>query len=202
VGPPLPGVEIKIADDGEILARGPNVMIGYYRKPDLTAEVLRDGWFHTGDIGKFDEAGYLVITDRKKDLLVTSGGKKIAPQPLEGLFKDDPLVAEAVIVGENRNFPAVLLVPDFAVLASRLNAELMGSREHLVTKDEVVALYQHVVDRVNTDLAQFERIKRFALLPNEFSIEHGELTPTMKVRRQVVEERWREVIDGLYARPN
>ncbi len=202
VGPPLSGVDIRLADDGEILARGPNVMIGYYRRPDLTEEVLQDGWFHTGDIGRFDEAGYLVITDRKKDLLVTAGGKKIAPQPLENLFRNDPLVAEAVVVGENRKFPSVLIVPDFGVLQMRLDAEPAGPRERLLTRDEVVQLYQRVVDRVNTDLAQFERIKRFALLPSEFSIEQGELTPTMKVRRNVIEERWRDVIDGLYANPS
>ncbi len=202
VGPPIPGVEIRIGDDGEILARGPNIMVGYYRKPELTAEVLRDGWFHTGDVGHFDEAGYLVITDRKKDLLVTSGGKKIAPQPLENLFKSDPLVAEAVVVGENRKFPSVLIVPDFAVLETRLGVEAPGTREHLLTRSEVTNLYQGVVDRVNTELAQFERIKRFALLPGEFSIEQGELTPTMKVRRNIIEERWKEVIEGLYANPS
>ncbi len=202
VGPPLPGVEIRIAEDGEIVARGPNVMIGYYRKPELTAEALKDGWFHTGDVGHFDEAGYLVITDRKKDLLVTSGGKKIAPQPLENKFKSDPLVAEAVVIGENRKFPSVLIVPDFGVLAARLNAELSGPRERLLTREEVLHLYQGVVDRINGDLAQFERIKRFALLPGDFSIEQGELTPTMKVRRQIVEDRWRDVIEGLYANPS
>jgi long-chain acyl-CoA synthetase len=202
VGPPLAGVDIRIADDGEILARGPNIMVGYYRKPELTAEALKDGWFHTGDVGHFDEAGYLVITDRKKDLLVTSGGKKIAPQPLENMFRSDPLVAEAVVVGENRKFPSVLIVPDFAVLETRLDVEAAGPRERLLTRSEVVNLYQGVVDRVNTELAQFERIKRFALLPGEFSIEHGELTPTMKVRRNIIEDRWRDVIEGLYANPS
>jgi len=202
VGPPIPGVEIRIAEDGEILARGPNVMTGYYRKPELTAEALQDGWFHTGDVGRFDEAGYLVITDRKKDLLVTSGGKKIAPQPLENLFRSDPLVAEAVVVGEKRKFPSVLIVPDFAVLLARLDAEPAVPRERLLTREDVQHLYQRVVDRVNTDLAQFERIKRFALLPGEFSIDRGELTPTMKVRRNVVEDRWRDTIEGLYATPS
>ena len=202
VGPPLTGVEIRIADDGEILARGPNVMVGYYGKPELTAEVLKDGWFHTGDVGHLDEAGYLVITDRKKDLLVTSGGKKIAPQPLENMFKSDPLIAEAVVVGENRKFASVLIVPDFGVLESRLAAEPAGPRERLLTRTDVMSLYQGVVDRVNADLAQFERIKRFALLPGEFSIEQGELTPTMKVRRGIVEERWRDVIEGMYANPS
>ncbi len=202
VGPPLPGVEIRIAEDGEILARGPNIMVGYYRKPELTAEVLRDGWFHTGDVGRFDEAGYLSITDRKKDLLVTSGGKKIAPQPLENMFRGDPLVAEAVVIGENRKFPSVLIVPDFAVLETRLNVEAPGPRERLLTRSDVTDMYQEVVDRVNIELAQFERIKRFALLPGEFSIEQGELTPTMKVRRNIIEERWRDVIEGLYSNPS
>jgi long-chain acyl-CoA synthetase len=202
VGPPLAGVDIRIGEDGEILARGPNIMVGYYRKPELTAEALKDGWFHTGDIGHFDEAGYLVITDRKKDLLVTSGGKKIAPQPLENLFRNDPLVAEAVVVGENRKFPSVLIVPDFAALETRLGVEPAGPRERLLTRGEVLKLYQTVVDRVNSELAQFERIKRFALLPGEFTIEQGELTPTMKVRRNIIEERWRDVIEGLYANPS
>jgi len=201
VGPPLAGVDIRIAEDGEILARGPNVMLGYYRKPELTAEALRDGWFHTGDVGRFDEAGYLVITDRKKDLLVTSGGKKIAPQPLENMFKSDPLVAEAVVVGESRKFPSVLIVPDFAALETRLGVEPAGPRERLLTREEVTQLYQRVVDRVNTELAQFERIKRFALLPGEFTIEQGELTPTMKVRRNIIEQRWHDVIEELYANP-
>jgi long-chain acyl-CoA synthetase len=119
VGPPLPGVELRIGDHGEILARGPNVMSGYYKRPDLTAEVLEDGWLYTGDIGEIDQDGYLTITDRKKDIIVTSGGKKIAPQPLENTLKAEPLVAEAVIIGEQRRFPAVLIVPNFAVLARR-----------------------------------------------------------------------------------
>jgi long-chain acyl-CoA synthetase len=200
VGPPLPGVELRIGDHGEILARGPNVMAGYYKRPDLTAEVLKDGWFHTGDIGEIDQDGYLTITDRKKDLIVTSGGKKIAPQPLENTLKADPLVAEAVIIGEQRRFPAVLIVPDFAALAAR--AETLGlgglSRDQLLRHPSVQALYQEALDRLNTRLAQFERIKRFALLPSEFTMERGELTPTMKVRRKVVEDRWKNLIDDLY----
>jgi long-chain acyl-CoA synthetase len=201
VGKPLPGVEVRIGPDGEILVRGPNIMRGYYRRSDATAETLAGGWLHTGDIGELSADGYLTITDRKKDLIVTSGGKKIAPQPLENLLKTDPLVSEAVLIGEQRKFPAALLVPDFARLEARIEAMKLraASREELVRHPEVLRLYQDVLDRLNGSLAQFERVKRFALLPTEFTMERGELTPTMKVRRQVVEQRWRPLIDTIYA---
>jgi long-chain acyl-CoA synthetase len=192
VGRALPGVDLRIAEDGEILARGPNVMSGYYNKPDATADAIKDGWFHTGDIGTLDEQGYLTITDRKKDLLVTSGGKKIAPQPIEAVLKRNPLVAEAVLLGDRRKYVAVL---------ERRLKELgrpPGSREELVTRADVLSLYQEIIDALNRELSQFERIKRLALLPAEFSIESGELTPTLKVRRKVVEDRWRDRIDAMY----
>jgi long-chain acyl-CoA synthetase len=200
VGRPLPGVEVRIASDGEILVRGPNVMGGYYKRPEATAEALAGGWLHTGDIGEVSADGYLSITDRKKDLIVTSGGKKIAPQPLENLLKADPLISEAVLIGEQRKFPAALVVPDFAKLEARLAAMKLraASREELVRHPEVLRLYQEVLDRLNGSLAQFERVKRFALLPSEFTMERGELTPTMKVRRQVVEQRWRALIETIY----
>jgi long-chain acyl-CoA synthetase len=203
VGRAVPGVEIAIAPDGEILVRGPNVMAGYYGRPDLTAEVIKDGWFYTGDIGQLDADGYLTITDRKKDLIVTSGGKKIAPQPLEGALKANRLVAEAVVIGEGRKFPAVLIVPDFARLEEQARhlGLLPASREQLVTRDEVLKLYQDMVDQLNVTLGQFERIKKIAVLPSEFTMERDELTPTMKVRRKVVEDRWRDVIDRLYDEP-
>ncbi len=201
VGKPLPGVDIRLAPDGEILARGPNLMTGYYNNPEATAEVLKDGWFHTGDVGAIDGDGYISITDRKKDLLVTSGGKKIAPQPIEATLKRNPLVAEALVLGEGRNFPAALIVPDFPVLERRLQAlgRPVGPASELVTRPDVVGLYSEIVDAMNRDLAQFERIKKIALLPAEFTIETGELTPTMKVKRKVVEERWREEIEKLYS---
>ena len=200
VGKALPGIELRIAEDGEILARGPNVMSGYYNKPEATADVLKDGWFHTGDIGTIDPEGYLSITDRKKDLLVTSGGKKIAPQPIEATLKRSPLVAEAILLGERRKFAAALLIPDFPTLERRLQAlgRPPGAREELVTRADVVSLYQEVVDALNRELSQFERIKRIAILPAEFTIESGELTPTLKVKRKVVEERWRDAIEALY----
>ncbi len=200
VGRALPGVELRIADDGEILARGPNIMSGYYNKPDATAEALKAGWFHTGDIGTIDEEGYLRITDRKKDLLVTSGGKKIAPQPIEAAIKRSPLVTEAVLLGDRRHFAVALIVPSFPALERRLKdlGRPPGSRHELVTRADVLALYQEIIDALNRDLSQFERIKKIALLPTEFSIESGELTPTLKVKRRVVEERWRQAIENLY----
>jgi long-chain acyl-CoA synthetase len=200
VGRAIPGVELRIAPDGEILARGPNVMSGYYNKPEATAEALRDGWFHTGDIGAIDPEGYLRITDRKKDVIVTSGGKKIAPQPIESVLKRSPLVAEAIVLGDRRKYAVALIVPDFTALERRLRDldRPIAPREELATRPDVVALYQEIVDALNHDLSQFERIKRIAVLPSEFTIETGELTPTMKVRRRVIEDRWREQIEALY----
>jgi long-chain acyl-CoA synthetase len=159
-----------------------------------------DGWFHTGDIGVLGDDGYLAITDRKKELLVTSGGKKIAPAPLESLLKRHPLVAEAMIVGEARNFPAVLIVPNFPALEHRLKllGRPSGTREALVVREDVISLFNEVVEPLNRDLAQFERLKKMALLPAEFTIATGELTPTLKLRRRVVLERWQAVIDALY----
>jgi long-chain acyl-CoA synthetase len=201
VGVTLPGIEVRIAEDGEILARGPNLMKGYWKKPDATAEVIdADGWFHTGDIGNLTD-GYLSITDRKKDLIVTSGGKKLAPQPLELRLKQNPLVAEAIVIGDRRRYPAVVFVPDFKVLEKRLAAlgRQLASREELVTRADVLGLYQEIVDAMNRDLAQYEQLKRIALIPAEFSVAGGELTPSLKVRRSVVEERWGGTIERMYA---
>ncbi|MBA3885860.1 MAG: long-chain fatty acid--CoA ligase [Acidobacteria bacterium] len=203
VGRAIPGVELRIAADGEILARGPNIMSGYFNKEQASGEVLRDGWLHTGDIGTLDAEGYLTITDRKKDLIVTAGGKNIAPQPIEGVLKSHRLIAEAIVLGDRRRFVAALIVPDFTILERRLKdlGRPPGERDALVTRPDVVALYQEIVDGLNHDLAQYERIKRIALLPAEFSIESGELTPTLKVKRKVIEERWREQIEELYDEP-
>ena len=206
VGKAVQGVELRIAADGEILARGPNVMSGYYRKPEASAAALKEGWFHTGDIGAIDANGYLTITDRKKDLLVTSGGKKVAPQPIEEVLKRSPLVNEAVILGDRRKYVGALIVPNFKALERRLldlgraPADLTDptSRPALLERPDVLALYQEIIDALNRDLSQFERIKRFVLLPAEFSIETGELTPTLKVKRKVVEERWKNAIERLY----
>ena len=201
VGRALPGVELRIAEDDEILARGPNIMRGYYNRPEATRAVLEpDGWLHTGDIGTLDGEGYLTITDRKKDLILTSGGKHVAPQPIESEIRHHPLVAEAVLIGDRRKFIAALLVPDFPALERRLAAlnRPGGTREALVARADVVALFQEAVDAVNASLAPFETIKRFPLIPSDFTVAGGELTPTMKVKRRVVEERWRAVIEKLY----
>lgn len=201
VGVPLPRVQLKIADDGEILAKGPNIMVGYYNRPADTAEVLKDGWFHTGDIGTIDADGYLRITDRKKELIVTSGGKKIAPQSIEALLKAHALISEAVVVGEKRHFPGVLLVPDFAALARDLNVPVPSTPEassHWLASPEVQARYTGIVDEVNQGLAQFERLKQFRLLPREFTMATGELTPTFKVKRRVIDTMYAAQISDMY----
>jgi long-chain acyl-CoA synthetase len=200
VGKAVPDVELRLAEDGEILARGPNVMKGYYNKPDATAEVLEDGWFHTGDIGAIDADGYLTITDRKKDLIVTSGGKNVAPQPIETALKQHPLVAEAVLLGDRQRFVSALIAPDFPTLERRLRDldRPVEDHEALARRPDVRGLYQEIINALNRDLAPYEQIKRFALLPAEFSIGGGELTPTMKVKRGVVEDRWKEAIAELY----
>ena len=201
VGLPLEGIEVKIAPDGEILARGPNIMRGYFKKPEATAEAIdKDGWFHTGDIGVLDTDGFLAITDRKKDILVTSGGKNIAPQPIENTIKTNRYFAEVVMIGNNRNFPAALVVPNFEPLEkwAKEKGLAAGSREDLVRKPEVVAFYQKLVNDLTPDLAQFEKIKKITLIPREFTIEAGELTPTMKVKRRVVEAKYKDVIDRMY----
>jgi long-chain acyl-CoA synthetase len=201
VGLPLEHVEVRIAVDGEILTRGPHVMKGYYRKPEATAEAIdQGGWFHTGDIGFVDADGCLVITDRKKDIIVTSGGKNIAPQPIENRLKTNKFFAEVVMIGNKRNFPAALVVPNFEALEAwaRQGGMAVGGREELVRRPEVLAHYRGLVDAMTTDLAQFEKIKKIALLTKEFTQESGELTPTLKVKRRVVEERFKPMIDAMY----
>jgi long-chain acyl-CoA synthetase len=200
VGKPVPGVEVRIAEDGEILVRGENVMQGYFKKPKETAEALAGGWFHTGDIGHLDADGFLVITDRKKDLIATSGGKKVAPQPIEALLKQDPLVSEAILIGDRRPFIATLLVPNFERLAAWASEAGLphDDRARLVASPAVRELYQKLLDRVNTDLAQHERIKSFLLLSDELTVEAGHLTPTLKVRRSIVEKAYRDAIEGMY----
>ncbi len=201
VGKPIPGVKIRIAPDGEILARGPNVMKGYYKKEAETREVFDGDWFRTGDIGRFDEDGFLVITDRKKDLIVTSGGKNVAPQPIENLLKTIPSVATAVVVGDRRRFVAALVVPDFAKLEDHARSAGIpfADRAALVRDPRVVAFVMSEVDRVTTGLAPYERVKKIALLDRDFEIERDEITPSLKVKRAIVADRYKDVIDGLYA---
>jgi long-chain acyl-CoA synthetase len=201
VGPPLSNVQVRIADDGEILVRGPSVMRGYYRKPAETGEALRNGWLHTGDIGALDEAGYLRITDRKKELIVTSGGKKIAPQAIEAAFREHPLVADVVLVGDGRRFVSAVILPDRAAVAHLTGAPAASPATFIADlgRADVLQAFQAIVDAVNAPLAQFERIKKFSLVPDEWTIASGILTPTLKVRRRQVEARYREMLERLYA---
>jgi long-chain acyl-CoA synthetase len=200
VGLPLDGVEVKIAEDGEILSRGPHIMLGYFGRPEATREAIdADGFFHTGDLGHVDPDGFLVITDRKKDIIVTSGGKNIAPQPIENKLKTNRFFTEVVMIGDRRKFPVALVVPNYEVLAAWAKERgLGGTREELVKRQEVVDHYLGLVSSLTGDLAQFEKIKKLALLPRELTQEAGEITPTLKVKRRVVEERYRALIDEMY----
>jgi long-chain acyl-CoA synthetase len=204
VGRPIPGVEVAIAEDGEILTRGPHVMKGYYKMPEATAAVMEpDGWFHTGDIGELDDEGRLSITDRKKDIIVTAGGKNIAPQPIENRAKSSPYVNQAVMIGDRRKFPVLLVVPDFDALESWARSERIGLSTHeaLVADPRIAEFMEREVLATLSDLARFECPKRVALLSRELSIESGEITPTLKVKRRVVETRYKEIIDSLYDVP-
>ena len=200
VGKPLGNVQVRIAEDGEILVRGPSVFQGYWNQPEETQNAFVDGWFKTGDIGKLDEDGFLYVTDRKKDLLKTSGGKFIAPQPIENSLKHNPLIAEAVVVGDKRKFPAVLIVPNFAALDiwARERGVACSSREELVADTRVQACYEGIVGELNQDLAQFEKLKKVALLAKEFSPANGTMTASLKIKRRAVEEHCREQIEKMY----
>ena len=201
VGRAIPGVELKIAADGEILTRGPHVMKGYFGKPAETAEAIdSDGWFHTGDIGEIDDDGYLKITDRKKDLIATAGGKKIAPQPIEGLLRRNPFIANAVLLGDRRKFPIALLAPNFETLEAWATSETLvwSSRAELIGLERVVKHLEAEAMKHLRDLARFEVPKRFLIVAREFSIESGELTPKLSVRRRVVEAHYREAIEAVY----
>jgi long-chain acyl-CoA synthetase len=197
VGPPLPGVEVRISDDGEIMVRGPGNMVGYHRNPSATAEVLEDGWLRTGDLGELDADGFLRITDRKKDLIKTAGGKYIAPQPLETRLQRESIIERAVVIGDERPYAVALILPDWRALEREEG--LSGVPERLVADERVRAAIQRRVDALNRDLASWETIKAFALLARDFTEASGELTPTLKVRRRVVGERFRDVVESLYA---
>jgi long-chain acyl-CoA synthetase len=202
VGRPIRNVEVRIASDGEIESRGPNVMRGYYNKPEETRAVFtEDGWFKTGDIGKIDEDGFLHITDRKKELFKTSGGKYIAPQPIEQLIKGSRFVSQVVLVGVGRKFPAALVVPDWPQIESYAQLKGIAWKTHaeLCKNPRIIDLFERQIAGVTKDLAQYERVKKVALLENELTIESGELTPTLKIKRRIVDEKYRDVIEQLYA---
>jgi long-chain acyl-CoA synthetase len=201
VGIPLPGYEVKIADDGEILTRGDHVMLGYLNKEIETREVIdNDGWFHTGDIGFIDDQGYLTITDRKKNIIVTSGGKNIAPQPIENKLVTGKYIEQAVIIGDNRKFCTAVIVPDRDVAikwARNANIEY-DDFEKLLRNKQFIALIQNEIDMLTEEYSSFERIQKILLVPGPFSLETGELTPSLKVKRKVVEEKYAKQIDEMY----
>jgi long-chain acyl-CoA synthetase len=203
VGKPLANVAVEIASDGEILTRGPHVMKGYFNKPEATAAAIDErGWFHTGDIGMLDAQGYLRITDRKKDIIVTAGGKNIAPQPIENQAKTSKFISNAVMLGDRRKFPIMLIVPNQGQLeawAARKGVSRGKDWTALLAEPVVQAKMDREVARVLADRAHFELPKRLMLLPEDFTIESGDLTPTLKVRRRVVEKRFAQQIDALYA---
>ena len=200
VGKPLANLETRIADDGELLVRGPSVFKGYWNRPEETRSAFVDGWFKTGDIGNLDSDGYLSITDRKKDLIKTSGGKFIAPQPIESTLKLNTLIGTAVVLGDRRKFPAVLIAPHFPALEdwARANQVDFASRQALIANARVQALYEGIIEDLNQNLARFEKLKRVLLVPEELSAEDGTLTHTFKVRRRGIEERYRTLIDEMY----
>ncbi len=201
VGPLIDNMEVKIAADGEILTKSASVMKGYYNKPDLTKEVFdADGWFHTGDIGELVNGRFLKITDRKKEMFKTSGGKYIAPQVIEGKLKEDPLIEQAMVVGADQKFPAALVVPSFADLKGwcKRHGVPEASDAELIKNEKVVELYEGLVKKYNQSFAQWEQVKKIVLLPEQWTVESGEMTPTMKVKRKVIAEKNKELIESLY----
>ncbi len=200
VGKPIPGVEVKIAEDGEILTKGPHVMKGYYKMEAETQETIKDGWFYTGDVGFLDEEGFVTITDRKKDLIVTAGGKNVAPQPIENIIKTNLYVSNAVIIGDKRKFISALVVPNFEKLVEYANANNISYSDYadLVENDKILNFIEAEINRATPGLASYEKVKKVALLDREFEIEKGEITPTLKVKRNIVEQKYRSIIDSLY----
>ena len=201
VGKAMPGVDVKIAADGEILGRGGNIAKGYFKKPEATREVfLDDGWFATGDIGRFDDDGFLFITDRKKDLIVTAGGMNIAPQNIENLLKGDPFISQVMVHGDRRPYPVALITlnPEELAKFAREQGIMAGDPSVLAKHPKVVERVQRTVDQKNSELQSYAKIKKFVILPEDFTVENGALTPTLKVKRKVITERHRPVLDALY----
>lgn len=201
VGPVIEGVTVKIAEDGEILCKGPNVMLGYYKRPDATAEVIdKDGWFHTGDIGVIEEGKYLKITDRKKEIFKTSGGKYIAPQMIENKIKECPLVEQVMVIGENQKFASALIVPSFIKLKDKYAKEGKSypANEEIIKSAELKKAIQDHIETMNKSLAQYESIKKFELLPKEWSIDGGEMTPKLSLKRKVILERNKDLVAKIY----
>lgn len=200
VGPVIDGVSVKIAEDGEILCKGPNVMMGYYKRPDLTKEAVQDGWFHTGDIGELIDGKFLKITDRKKELFKTSGGKYVAPLPIETKMKESPFIEQIMVIGDERKFTSGLIVPNFNNLSDWLKQQSItnGTPEEMIQKPEVLSLIRKEVDRFNQLFNHVEQVKKFELLPAEWTIDSGELTPTLKLKRKIILEKYHDIIDKIY----
>lgn len=204
VGKVNEGLQMKIAEDGEILVKGPTIFKGYWQMPDETQAAFTDGWFKTGDIGEIDSEGFLYITDRKKDLIKTSGGKFIAPQPIENSLKANVLIAQAAIIGDRRKYASVIISPHFPLLEdwARANGVTFSSKQELVSADKVRSLYKGIVEDLNKRLAHFETIKKILVVPDEFTVATGEITPTLKLKRRVIEAKYKEQIDQLYQEPH
>jgi long-chain acyl-CoA synthetase len=201
VGPVIPDGEVKIAEDGEILYRGPNVMLGYYNRPDLTNETIdSEGWLHTGDVGEFD-GPFLKITDRKKEIFKTSGGKYIAPQPIENRLKESKFISQCIVIGENRKFPSALIVPEFSVLKSWSESKGLSAMppKEFVKDPQVIALYAGEIERCNQHFGRYSQIKKFTLLPEEWTIATGELTPTLKIKRKITLQKYAAEVEALYS---
>lgn len=201
VGPLIDQVEVKIAEDGEILCKGPNIMMGYYKRPDLTAEVMTGEWFHTGDIGMMVDNRYLKITDRKKELFKTSGGKYVAPLPVENKLKESTFIEQAMIVGPERKFVGALIIPSFAALRdwARKNNLPEGTNEELIKQPWVTELYKEIVESFNKYFNHVEQVKKFELLPQEWTVDTGELTPKLSMKRKVITEKFRDAIERIYS---
>jgi long-chain acyl-CoA synthetase len=201
VGKPINNVEVKIAEDGEILCKGPNVMMGYYKDPVLTSEVLKDGYFHTGDIGEIDAEGFLKITDRKKEMFKTSGGKYIAPQIIENMLKQSLFIEQVMVIGDGEKMPAAFIQPSFDFIrewAKRHAVDVGDFNEEIASNPEVIKRIQEEVDLANEKFGNWEKIKRFELTPNVWSIDGGELTPTLKLKRKVVKEKYADLYQKIY----
>lgn len=200
VGKPIPGVEVKIAEDGEILTKGPHIMKGYYKMEAETQEAIKDGWFCTGDVGNLDDKEFLTITDRKKDLIVTAGGKNVAPQPIENILKTNTYVSNAVIIGDKRKFISALIVPNFEKLVEYADANNISYSDYgdLVENNTILNFIESEINRATPGLASYEKVKKVVLLDREFEIEKGEITPTLKVKRNIIEQKYRGIIDTIY----
>jgi long-chain acyl-CoA synthetase len=204
VGKVNDGLQLKIAEDGEILVKGPTVFKGYWEMPEETRASFVDGWFKTGDIGELDSEGFLSITDRKKDLIKTSGGKFIAPQPIENALKANVLVAQAAVIGDRRKYASVIIAPHFPLLEdwARANGVAFSSHQELVASGKVRDLYRGIIEDLNKKLAHFETIKKLVVVPDEFTVATGEITPTLKLKRRVIEKKYKQQIDELYQEPH